>query len=263
MSANLLSLGIADYVKSIDDRREPFEARATRAVAKAFSKERATLVEAIKTCPSPSIVVPWIGAVVTRQRPAWEAVLAGIYGETSIAFAKDQIRDLVPRKASLGEMVDVAVQWVSTWLSSEAGKRVVGITETTRIEVGKALKAGLDAGEGIPDLAKRIDELYLKQIIPNRSVVIARTEVISASNLGDLAGAIGTGLDLRKEWIATSDKRTRQSHAAADGQTVDLREAFTVGGHRLMFPGDTSHGAPAGQIIGCRCAIGFAPLEER
>jgi uncharacterized protein with gpF-like domain len=64
---------------------------------------------------------------------------------------------------------------------------------------------------------------------------------------------------MRKEWVSAQDERTRTSppdefdHIEADGQVVDMNEAFTVGGEQMMFPGDP--GGSAGNIINCRCAV--------
>ena len=41
----------------------------------------------------------------------------------------------------------------------------------------------------------------------------------------------------------------------ADGKRVGVDEAFTVGGEKLMFPGDRSHGASGWNIYNCRCAV--------
>ena len=41
----------------------------------------------------------------------------------------------------------------------------------------------------------------------------------------------------------------------ADGQRVGVDEAFSVGGEKLMFPGDRSHGASGWNIYNCRCAV--------
>ncbi|WP_214607204.1 phage minor head protein, partial [Mycobacterium tuberculosis] len=87
--------------------------------------------------------------------------------------------------------------------------------------------------------------------------VIARTEIIGASNLGSRAAAKETGLQLEKEWIATPDKRTRKAHKAANGQTRDFDEPYIVWGDRLQFPGDTSHGAKLRNVIQCRCVEGY------
>ena len=67
--------------------------------------------------------------------------------------------------------------------------------------------------------------------------------------------AADRGIELTREWIATKDARTRHSHGAADGQRVGVDEPFTVGGEKLMFPGDASMGASGRNLYNCRCSI--------
>jgi hypothetical protein len=56
-----------------------------------------------------------------------------------------------------------------------------------------------------------------------------------------------------KEWVAVLDERTRDAHVLADGQRVGVDDVFVVMGERLRFPGDTSQGASAENVINCRC----------
>ena len=86
----------------------------------------------------------------------------------------------------------------------------------------------------------------------------ARTAVTAAENGGRTASykqAADRGIELTREWIATKDARTRHSHGAADGQRVGVDEPFTVGGEKLMFPGDGSLGATGKNLYNCRCTI--------
>ena len=56
------------------------------------------------------------------------------------------------------------------------------------------------------------------------------------------------------EWDASEDSATRDSHRAMDGQIRKEGDPFVTGaGHLLRFPGDRGLGAPAEEIINCRC----------
>ena len=60
---------------------------------------------------------------------------------------------------------------------------------------------------------------------------------------------------VRKVWRATGDDRTRDSHMALNGVEVGIDAPFIspLTGARLMYPHDTSLGAPASETIQCRC----------
>jgi len=93
-----------------------------------------------------------------------------------------------------------------------------------------------------------------------RGDVIARTESIDALRAGHHeslrqateAGDVAEG-DVTREWDATGDRLTRPTHSRADGQKVKGNVPFIVGGFQLRYPGDSSLGAPAREVVQCRC----------
>ena len=107
-------------------------------------------------------------------------------------------------------------------------------------------------GESIPKIAKRLKSVaegYLGDTIR-----IARTETTRVENsarqaVGDEGKRLG--FTMWKRWVATADERTRPDHAAADGQEVPNDEPFEVGGELMMYPGDISLGASAGNVVNC------------
>lgn len=75
---------------------------------------------------------------------------------------------------------------------AEAGKQITGITETTRQAVAAALQEGQAAGEGIPQLAARIE--VLTAFGRPRAETIARTELGHAANAASLTSYRASGL---------------------------------------------------------------------
>lgn len=64
--------------------------------------------------------------------------------------------------------------------------------------------------------------------------------------------------DVTKEWDATGDARTREEHLLMEGQTVPLLMPFTFpDGSQAQYPSDDSLGAPASNLIQCRCKIDY------
>lgn len=93
----------------------------------------------------------------------------------------------------------------------------------------------------------------------NRLLTDIRTEVNAMCNLAVFCALADSGAKA-KTWRAHKDELTRPTHAAANGQTVPINEPFIVGGYALMFPGDTSRGAPPQEIVNCRCVMQRAKL---
>ena len=133
----------------------------------------------------------------------------------------------------------------------ERAAQIFGTTaDQVRAAVARGTAEGLSVSQIAADLRARAPSLSLA-----RAVVIARTETHSASMWSQVEAIKDTGLELRKQWIAAKDERTRVDHASMDGETVNMDQAFNVGGEELMFPGDPS-GSPE-NIINCRCVMNF------
>ena len=157
---------------------------------------------------------------------------------------------------------DPWVHAVLGWLEDKGAEKVSAVTETTRSAIKREIVKGVGDGLGIDDIANNMRKAVggLK-----RAELIARTEIICASNLGSLEGARSTGLPMKKKWLSTPDGRTRGrnpedrfNHTSV--KPVDtLDSLFIVSGEELAYPGDGSHGASLGNIIQCRCAIGYEP----
>lgn len=134
---------------------------------------------------------------------------------------------------------------------------ITTVANTYKGVLNRAIQSGVEQGMGAVELARHMEKL-VPGLARNRAIVIARTEVINASNMGAQFGAEASGVVNEKEWIATMDRRTREDHVEADAQVVPIDQPFILaGGNRLMWPGDNSFGADASTTIQCRCTEGF------
>lgn len=125
------------------------------------------------------------------------------------------------------------------------------VNDTTWDALRATLAEGIDAGEGIGQLAERVDSVMVDRIRSAKET-IARTEVNTAANAGTQLSWEQSGVVTGKEWIAALDSRTRPEHASAHGQVVGLNENFVVGGASGPHPG--AMGA-ASHDINCRCSM--------
>ena len=109
--------------------------------------------------------------------------------------------------------------------------------------------------------ASRLVSRYRSRILRYRGEVIARTEAMQALHAAQFEGLqqiIDNGAVKKEhvmlEWDASADAFTRSSHRFMDGQVREKGKPFTSGlGNRMLHPGDRSLGAPAADIIQCRC----------
>ena len=191
-------------------------------------------------------------SVLDSRMPAWQKALAA---ETIPALT-----DVFTEAFALTGRGVIDPEPYATRHIEGVWNRLVGVSDEVFDTMRLTLEEGRRAAEGIPELAARIDGLLAdEQRWTNRATTIARTEVISANNSGGYQSARATaevlGADpahVVKQWLSTSDSRTRDSHLEADGQQVlGMDTPFTVGGDSLEYPGD-----PAGsgeEVINCRC----------
>jgi HK97 family phage portal protein len=157
-----------------------------------------------------------------------------------------------------GLAFDLDAAHVAEFIEARANQLAGLVTETTYTQIQDALVEGITEGEAIPDLAARIRHVF-EVASKSRAVTIARTEVISAYNGAGTAVAAAYGPDVvgGREWVATRDSRTRDTHAARDGEVVTMTETFSGG---LAYPGDPS--APAGETVNCRCTVAYLTPDE-
>lgn len=112
-------------------------------------------------------------------------------------------------------------------------------------------------------LAERMLTALSNRTLKFRADVIARTETMEAIEASRHEGyrqtmarlGLNAATDVEKEWIATSGDRTRDTHQALHGQKVEgLETPFrSFSGALMRFPGDRALGAPASELIKCRC----------
>ena len=113
---------------------------------------------------------------------------------------------------------------------------------------------GILQGEPIEKIADRLAQVIGMNL--RSAISAARTMVTSAENKGRQDGferAAAMGIILEREWIATSDGRTRDWHRELDGVTVGVDEPFENAIGKIMYPGDPS--ANGANVWNCRCTI--------
>ena len=114
------------------------------------------------------------------------------------------------------------------------------------------LQQGTINGDGYKKIAKRVEEQT--EATYKRALRIARTEggrTQSTAKQKSYVEAKNKGIALKKQWMATLDKKTRYSHQKLDGQIVRVDEEFvSPNGNRAQGP---RLFGKASLDINCRC----------
>jgi len=235
-------------------RRDSNFGAAERIIRAVFAKERKAMISAL----------PRVGKVDKGEwtkafKQIW--IIAGgdawkyseeIWGGAHSKPHKDIDPLLLPSLRYQFKALPAWLTYVAGYIDGVGGDNITEITATTKDKVKNAIFAGMEREEGIPDIAARISDIY-DGFEGYRATMIARSEVVDASNQASMAQARDGGSTLDLMWIATNDDRTREEHAEMDGVTVAYDQEF-----------DCSDGTTMpGEAVNCRCTIGYAVPDEK
>jgi SPP1 gp7 family putative phage head morphogenesis protein len=126
-----------------------------------------------------------------------------------------------------------------------------------RQKVSSSILQSVLQGESMTDAAKRLQGVVDMDF--RSAMRSARTAITGAQNAGRIGSyrrAQDMGIEMRQEWLATLDQRTRHSHRRLDGERVEVGEKFSNG---LKYPGDPD-GGRGSEIYNCRCTL--VPVVE-
>lgn len=96
-----------------------------------------------------------------------------------------------------------------------------------RKHLDSAILQGVLQGDSIPKISKRLQQVT--DMDRKASIRNARTMMTGAQNGGRMSAyerAANLGIKIQKEWMATLDSRTRDSHQKMDGERVDWKSRF-------------------------------------
>lgn len=141
---------------------------------------------------------------------------------------------------------------LSKGLYARLGEDINKLKTSIRAEISRGIATGLMYNDIAEKIAKSFNNTPFSKAY-NNAMRIARTEghriqVTAADHAQHKAKE--KGANIVKQWDATLDSRTRDSHMRVDGEIRELDEPFSNG---LMYPGDPS--GDAAEVVNCRCAL--------
>lgn len=134
-------------------------------------------------------------------------------------------------------------------LSDRIYNNVAELQKAVQAEISRGISTNLSYTDIARNIAGRSEANLF------RAMTIARTEghrVQNEAKMDALRYAKAKGADIVKQWDATLDSATRDTHRLLDGQVRELDEDFTVLGASAPYPG--GFGDPA-EDCNCRCCM--------
>ena len=192
-----------------------------------------------------------------------------MYRKVSLNEARDLYRSMIGEKRlgalDIDWLADIT-DFLDNYLLNEV---VVPMTARTMFRIQDVLTQGVALGWSYDQMLRELTDTKLDKV---RARLIARTEVNRAVNYGHKIGAADLPFATAKKWSSARDNRTRGTqpddktdHYHMNDQSPDADGLFTdpKSGARMEYPGDSRHGAGAGDVCNCRCTVIYEPQRDK
>ena len=228
------------YVRSIADDERKFG----NAVADLMRRQRQAVLARVKSERSGRTIEDAAGNPfdLARWVREFRVVLRPIYREI-VAAAGQRGIDAV----GAGLSFDVLDPRVVRFMERQVQRFAEQVNQTTWDALRASLAESITEGEDVLKAADRVDAV-MGDRIRSSAEAIARTEVGTAVNGGQVEGWRQSGTVGGKRWLSAIDDRTREAHVAAHDQAVAIDEPFVVDGEEGMYPGDFPSAA---NVVNC------------
>jgi uncharacterized protein with gpF-like domain len=199
-------------------------------------------------------ISPEMAAYLITEEPMYEK-FKYVYTNTGGDFAErlyGQFRD--------GNLRYTFESYMRNYVLENCSDRVTSITNISREYAKKIINSVVSdsSNVGAGELGRMIaSELRTggAKIATWRARMIARTEVATASNVGQQIAAENVGQPMVKIWLHSGGRDARVSHEEMHNKQVPLTGFFDVGGEKMYTPCDPS--ASGANTINCRCGLGY------
>lgn len=157
----------------------------------------------------------------------------------------------------LVEIRDKRLQKIAKGMMPPSGDTLQGLmlkdTNDGLAKVLRTVKQGIINGESYAKQVRRVKDVFDGNV--SNATRVIRTEGnrnLNAAAYLNSEELKEEGVKIRRQWVATLDGSTRDSHQSLDGQFEDDNGLFWIGGLSARYPGD--FGDPALDIH-CRCTV--------
>ncbi len=155
-------------------------------------------------------------------------------------------------------------------LTASAELTAAGSSPATKISKARKIKKALDHAQAVAARSEYVSTMLEKAAVAGvsyagqnwwdkvkqeaRNAVTGLDGHLTQNVLTSFVQQYETSApETKKRWVTKRDKKVRETHNHADGQTVPVNESFIVGGAFMMYPGDRT--APVEETANCRCVM--------
>lgn len=264
----------AAFWQQIDGTARSWEPKFEAAAEQAFEADRRALQAGLsagkKKALTQKATINW-----STVEADWMDYIGAAGAENWRTTFRPAIQGVIEAEAKrfgtmIGVEFDVRNLLAEAWFSEYMLTFSQPINRTTSDALSTMLQQARKDGWGIDTMSNHLDTLfrqwssgdvppeefawYEDRLPQYRRQNIARTESMRSIAASDQAMFSNFNVQ-KKEWLATQDSRTRDTHAEANGQVVGIDEPFMVAGYPMMYPLDMSMGAPIEEAAQCRCVM--------
>ena len=225
-------------------------------ISKLLRKQKKHYIDGINEYISKDVALKDLINYVMQDLTATDTFMSSM-SDTTSEFLEVTIKELctmlmdtIDKDVQFEVFSQRTVDWIKSW-SNELG-------ELMNINTHKALEdllnTALENGEGIPKIIDTLKDI--PEFDRNRARVTAITEMLTAHSMSQWESYMQSPAVVGKTWKHSGGKgiSPRADHTSLDGTTVNVDEAFSVGGEDAQFPRDT--GLSAKQRVNCHCTLG-------
>lgn len=191
-----------------------------------------------------------VDSIKTKQFTTVSAYLDECYTNGVVGTVFDLHGQGVPVIMPIDQKAMVRAVQLDSKISQGLYTRLGENIDELKRKIIAQVSRGISTGMSYAQVAKGLSDYT--RIGFNNAVRIARTEghrIQNQSAMDTMYAAKEKGADIVKQWDATLDGATRESHAKVDGEIRELDKPFSNG---LQFAGDPNGGAA--EVVNCRCA---------
>lgn len=245
-------IGEIEGLETVIDSINKYEKK----VAKLLRKQKKHYISGINEYVAKDVALKDLINYVMQDLTAADTFIADM-SDITIEFLELTIKELctimmdtIDKDVQFEIFSQSTVDWINNW-SYE-------LSELMNINTSKALEnllnQALENGEGINKIVDTLKDF--PEFDRHRAKVTAITEMLTAHSRSLWESYMQSPAVTGKTWKHSGGTaiEPRVDHVALDGTTVNIDEAFIVGGEEAQFPRDTSLSAK--QRVNCHCTLG-------